>query len=179
MNYLPRLHKYPNTVPIMPKAHFWCASGYPPDKMMTREATRMASEKMTIMASLSRMYGCFSEYLFGGGASFSGRALAKYSASSYRRVANQCAMIATMVTAAVIQVSMGYGRCGATANDLKLSEPRGWRDRCAAGGEGGGPEAAGVTAARVRCSAWLGVAAVVICASCLVKVRRVLAQMTE
>ena len=45
----------------------------------------------------------------------------------------------------------------ATANDLKLSEPRGWRDRCVAGGEGGRPEAAGVTAARVRCSAWLGV----------------------
>ena len=44
-----------------------------------------------------------------------------------------------------------------TPNALKLSEPRGWRDRCAVGGEGGGPEAAGVTAARVRCSAWFGV----------------------
>ena len=54
------------------------------------------------------------------------------------------------------------GRVRATANDLKLSEPRGWRDRCAAGGEGGRPEAAGVTAARVRCSAWLGVAVIFI-----------------
>ena len=44
----------------------------------------------------------------------------------------------------------------ATPNDLKLSEPRGWRDRGAVG-ERRRPEAAGVTAARVRCSAWLAV----------------------
>ena len=65
-----------------------------------------------------------------------------------------------------------------TPNDLKLSEPRGWRDRCVAG-ERRRQEAAGVTAARVRCSAWLGVAAVVICASGLVKVKHVPAQITE
>ena len=47
--------------------------------------------------------------------------------------------------------------CVQTANDPKLSEPRGWRGPCVAGGEGGGPEAGAVTAARVRCSAWLGV----------------------
>ena len=40
-------------------------------------------------------------------------------------------------------------------NDLKLSDRRGWRDRCAAGGKAAA-EAAGVTAAPVRCSAWLG-----------------------
>ena len=45
----------------------------------------------------------------------------------------------------------------ATPNDLKLSEPRGWRDRCVVAARRR-PEAAGVTAARVRCSAWLGVA---------------------
>ena len=46
-----------------------------------------------------------------------------------------------------------------TPNDPKLSEPRGWRDRCAVGARRR-PEAAGVTAARVRCSAWLGVAVI-------------------
>ena len=45
----------------------------------------------------------------------------------------------------------------ATPNDLKLSDRRGWRDRCVAGGKAAA-EAAGVTAAPVRCSAWLGVA---------------------
>ena len=44
-------------------------------------------------------------------------------------------------------------------NDLKLSDRRGWRDRCAAGGKAAA-EAAGVTAAPVRCSAWLGVAVI-------------------
>ena len=44
----------------------------------------------------------------------------------------------------------------ATPNDPKLSDGRGWRDRCAAG-ERRRQEAAGVTAAPVRCSAWLGV----------------------
>ncbi len=42
-----------------------------------------------------------------------------------------------------------------TPNDPKLSDRRSWRDRCVAGGEGGGQEAAGVTAEPVRCSAWL------------------------
>ena len=46
-------------------------------------------------------------------------------------------------------------------NDPKLSDGRGWRDRCAAGARRR-QEAAGVTAAPVRCSAWLGVAVVVI-----------------
>ena len=41
-------------------------------------------------------------------------------------------------------------------NDPKLSDGGGWRDGCA--GEGGG--AASVTAGAVRCSAWLGVAAI-------------------
>ena len=40
-------------------------------------------------------------------------------------------------------------------NDPKLSDRRGWRDRCVAG-ERRRQEAAGVTAAPVRCSAWLG-----------------------
>ena len=44
-------------------------------------------------------------------------------------------------------------------NDPKLSDRRGWRDRCAAG-ERRRQEAAGVTAAPVRCSAWLGVAVI-------------------
>ena len=44
-----------------------------------------------------------------------------------------------------------------TPNDPKLSDGGGWRDGCV--GEGGG--AASVTAGAVRCSAWLGVAAVV------------------
>ena len=52
-----------------------------------------------------------------------------------------------------------YRKREETPNDPKLSEPRGWRDRCVAGGERGGPEAAGVTAARVRCSE-LGVAVI-------------------
>jgi hypothetical protein len=39
-------------------------------------------------------------------------------------------------------------------NDPKLSDTRCWRDGCRGRmGEGGGVEAAGVTAARVRCSA--------------------------
>ena len=42
-----------------------------------------------------------------------------------------------------------------TPNDPKLSDGRGWRDRCVAGGKAAA-EAAGVTAAPVRCSAWLG-----------------------
>ena len=42
-----------------------------------------------------------------------------------------------------------------TPNDPKLSDGRGWRDRCVAG-ERRRQEAAGVTAAPVRCSAWLG-----------------------
>ena len=46
-----------------------------------------------------------------------------------------------------------------TPNDLKLSDGRGWRDRCMAGGKAAA-EAAGVTAAPVRCSAWLGVAVI-------------------
>ena len=45
-------------------------------------------------------------------------------------------------------------------NDPKLSDRRGWRDRCTAGGKAAA-EAAGVTAAPVRCSAWLGVAVIV------------------
>ena len=44
-------------------------------------------------------------------------------------------------------------------NDPKLSDGRGWRDRCVAG-ERWRQEAAGVTAAPVRCSAWLGVAVI-------------------
>ena len=43
-----------------------------------------------------------------------------------------------------------------TPNDPKLSDGRGWRDRCVVG-ERRRQEAAGVTAAPVRCSAWLGV----------------------
>ena len=46
-----------------------------------------------------------------------------------------------------------------TPNDLKLSDRRGWRDRCVVGGKAAA-EAAGVTAAPVRCSAWLGVAVI-------------------
>ena len=42
-------------------------------------------------------------------------------------------------------------------NDRKLSDGGGWRDGCA--GEGGG--AASVTAAAVRCSAWLGVSGLI------------------
>ena len=53
-------------------------------------------------------------------------------------------------------VSVREIRMVKTPNDLKLSEPRGWRDRCVVGARRR-PEAAGVTAARVRCSAWLGV----------------------
>ena len=48
----------------------------------------------------------------------------------------------------------------ATPNDPKLSDRRGWRDRCVVGGKAA-VEAAGVTAAPVRCSAWLGVAVTV------------------
>ena len=44
----------------------------------------------------------------------------------------------------------------ATPNDLKLSDRRLGRDACAVGGKAAA-EAAGVTAAPVRCSAWLGV----------------------
>ena len=39
-------------------------------------------------------------------------------------------------------------------NDPKLSDSPGWRDRCTVG-ERRRQEAAGVTAGRVRCSAWL------------------------
>jgi hypothetical protein len=42
------------------------------------------------------------------------------------------------------------------ANDRKPSDGRGSRDRCVVG-ERRRQEAAGVTAAPVRCSAWLGV----------------------
>ena len=48
-----------------------------------------------------------------------------------------------------------YSECGEAPNDPKLSDGRGWRDRCVAG-ERRRQEAAGVTAAPVRCSAWLG-----------------------
>ena len=47
-----------------------------------------------------------------------------------------------------------------TPNDPKLSDGRGWRDRCMAGGKEAA-EAAGVTAGAVRCSAWLGVAVII------------------
>ena len=57
----------------------------------------------------------------------------------------------------VDDVHSGTGE--ATPNDPKLSDGRGWRDRCVAG-ERWRPEAAGVTAAPVRCSAWLGVAVI-------------------
>ena len=57
----------------------------------------------------------------------------------------------------------GFGlhcrRSVATPNDPKLSDGRGWRDRCVVGGKAAA-EAAGVTAAPVRCSAWLGVAVI-------------------
>ena len=43
------------------------------------------------------------------------------------------------------------------SNDPKLSDGGGWRDRCVVG-ERRRQEAAGVTAAPVRSSAWLGVA---------------------
>ena len=43
-----------------------------------------------------------------------------------------------------------------TPNDLKLSDGRGWRGPCMAGGEGDGQEAGAVTHGAVRCSAWLG-----------------------
>jgi len=49
-----------------------------------------------------------------------------------------------------------FSVCVATPNDPKLSDGGGWRDGCA--GAGGG--AASVTAAAVRCSAWLGVAVI-------------------
>ena len=48
-------------------------------------------------------------------------------------------------------------RCAKAPNDPKLSDGRGWRDRCVAG-ERRRPEAAGVTARPVRYSAWIGVA---------------------
>ena len=44
----------------------------------------------------------------------------------------------------------------ASANDPKLSDGRGWRGPCLAGGKAAA-EARAVTAAPVRCSAWLGV----------------------
>ena len=43
-----------------------------------------------------------------------------------------------------------HGSGARTPNDLKLSDTPGWRGPCAAGGEGGGPEAGAVTAGRVR-----------------------------
>ena len=51
---------------------------------------------------------------------------------------------------------VGFQCARATPNDPKLSDRRGWRDRCVAGGKAAA-EAAGVTAAPGRCSAWLGV----------------------
>ena len=42
-----------------------------------------------------------------------------------------------------------------TPNDPKLSDRRGWRDRCVVGGKAAA-EAAVAPAAPVRCSAWLG-----------------------
>ncbi len=43
----------------------------------------------------------------------------------------------------------------ATPNDPKLSDGRGWRGPCMAGGKAAA-EAGAVTATPVRCSAWLG-----------------------
>ena len=54
-----------------------------------------------------------------------------------------------------------HGTRVATPNDPKLSDRRGWRDRCAAGGKAAA-EARAVTAGAVRCSAWLGVAGLVV-----------------
>ena len=47
-------------------------------------------------------------------------------------------------------------RVAQASNDPKLSDWRLGRDACAAGGEGGGQEAGGVTETPVRSSAWLG-----------------------
>ena len=58
-----------------------------------------------------------------------------------------------------------------TPNDPKLSDGRGWRDRCVVG-ERRRPEAAGVTAAPVRCSAWLGVAVISVLLACSNRVGR-------
>ena len=55
-----------------------------------------------------------------------------------------------------ISLSVLAMRAGYAPNDPKLSDRRGWRDRCVVGGKAAA-EAAGVTAAPVRCSAWLGV----------------------
>ena len=52
-----------------------------------------------------------------------------------------------------------YSRGAATPNDPKLSDGRGWRGPCMAGGKAAA-EARAVTAAPVRCSAWLGVAVI-------------------
>ena len=54
---------------------------------------------------------------------------------------------------------MIHGRRVATPNDPKLSDGRGWRGPCMAGGKAAA-EAGAVTAALVRCSAWLGVAVI-------------------
>ena len=48
-----------------------------------------------------------------------------------------------------------HGKREESPNDPKLSDSPGWRDRCVVG-ERRRQEAAGVTAGRVRCSAWLG-----------------------
>ena len=48
------------------------------------------------------------------------------------------------------RIHLCSGEVRATPNDLKLSDTPGWRGSCAAGGEGGGPEAGAVTAGRVR-----------------------------
>ena len=48
-------------------------------------------------------------------------------------------------------------QCITGSNDPKLSDTRGWRGPCVVG-ERWRQEAGAVTAARVRCSAWLGVA---------------------
>ena len=71
----------------------------------------------------------------------------------------------------LVVVGSVYWRCARTPNDPKLSDGRGWRDGCwvrrrgeVERGKDGGrtrrvePQiAASVTAAPVRCSAWLGV----------------------
>ena len=50
-------------------------------------------------------------------------------------------------------------------NDPKLSDGRGWRGPCMAGGKAAA-EARAVTAAPVRCSAWLGVAVIALTTAC-------------
>ena len=71
-----------------------------------------------------------------------------------------------------------HGRCAESPNDPKLSDGRGWRDRCGVG-ERRRQEAAGVTAAPVRCSAWLGVAVIWFSLVWLVLERRVKRETAE